>query len=334
MTLSLDKGDARLEQIKHWLTSDLHIKLFKIEVASADASFRRYFRLTTDAGSQIIMDAPPDKEDSRPFIKVARLIEAAGVQSPHIFNFDQPQGFMLLSDLGSCAYLDKLNSKSVDALYLEAIQSLVKMQAIQADLPRYNLSLLKTEMSLFENWYLETHLNIKLSSEDKSILHKTFEKLAQFALTQQKVFVHRDYHSRNLMFTASNNPGVIDFQDAVIGAPSYDLVSLIKDCYIAWPREKQLLWIEQYLNLSPLVLEKEKFIKQFDFMGMQRHLKAVGIFSRLKHRDAKPNYLNDIPRTLAYIEDVCLRYSELSDFSQLLAKFNITGHRETLDLIK
>ena len=347
------KSDSRLDAIKNWLTSELKFENFTIEVASADASFRRYFRLLCDGKSWIIMDAPPDKEDCRPFVHIARLIESAGVHAPHIFNFNEAQGFMLLSDLGSTAYLDKLNNESADSLYFDAIQSIVKMQTIEADIHVYDKKLLQFEMSLFSDWYIARHLGLTLDEMQTKTVSDTFSLLTESALQQTVVFVHRDYHSRNLMITdennpdesnssgnnpggdnpGGNNPGVIDFQDAVNGPPTYDLVSLIKDCYIAWPREKQLHWVDQFLQLSPIDTDRQVFIKQLDLMGLQRHLKAIGIFARLNYRDGKSGYLKDIPRTLAYVIDACQRYEELQNFMSLLKSLNITGDVKILELI-
>lgn len=326
-------NDVRLEQIKDWIKTELKLTDYRIEVASADASFRRYFRLISGDEYWVIMDAPPEKEDCQPFIHIARLIENAGVQAPHIYEFNQSQGFMRLSDLGSIAYLDKLNIETADALYFDAIKSIVKMQDIKADLPAYNKELLQFEMSLFKDWYLNKHLEQSLNAVQNKIITDTFEILSKSALQQTVVFVHRDYHSRNLMITDEFNPGVIDFQDAVNGPVTYDLVSLIKDCYIAWPRKKQLLWIDEFLKLSALKIEKKQFIKHLDLMGMQRHLKAIGIFARLNHRDSKPGYMNDIPRTLAYVFDVCQRYEELAEFSKLLTSLNIEGDAGIRELI-
>jgi aminoglycoside/choline kinase family phosphotransferase len=334
MSLTPEIEDTRLEAIKDWVVTELKLSHYQIEVASADASFRRYFRLLAGGSSWVIMDAPPDKEDCRPFIYIAQLIESAGVQAPHIYHYNENMGFMQLSDLGSTAYLDKLNDQSADSLYTDAICSIVKMQTITAELPDYNEELLHTEMNLFKDWYLKKHLNIDLTTSQSKTISSTFNLLAESALQQKNVFVHRDYHSRNLMLMDDSNPGVIDFQDAVNGPASYDLVSLIKDCYIAWPRKKQLQWIDQFLELSSLRVEKQQFIKQLDFMGMQRHLKAIGIFSRLNYRDAKPGYLNDIPRTLAYVFDVCRRYEELGEFLLLLSSLNIVVDTDTLERIK
>ncbi|RDH81478.1 MAG: phosphotransferase [endosymbiont of Galathealinum brachiosum] len=335
-TSEIDAGitDSRLDDIKEWISADLKLENYQIEVASADASFRRYFRVRSANKSWVIMDAPPDKEDCRSFVTIAKLIEAAGVQAPHIYNFNQAQGFMQLSDLGSTAYLDRLTNETVDQFYADAIQSIVKMQGIQAELPEYNAELLQFEMSLFKDWFLLKHLNIELDVSQNKIITDTVNLLMQSALQQSAVFVHRDFHSRNLMITDENNPGVIDFQDAVNGSPAYDLVSLIKDCYIAWPRVKQLQWVDQYLKLSSLNVDRQVFIKQMDFMGMQRHMKAIGIFARLNHRDGKPGYLDDIPRTLAYVFDVCQRYEELAEFSSMLSILKIKADAMTLDLIR
>lgn len=330
--------DPRLEQIKQWLETDLHIQNYQIQVASADASFRRYFRLLVNEAEKtesfIIMDAPPEKENCEPFLNIGRLIEGAQVQAPHIYNFNSAQGFMRLSDLGSTAYLDRLNNDSVDQLYSDAIQAIVRMQSIHSDLPAYNNALLQTEMNLFTDWYLGKHLDIQLNAPQQAVLSDTHKLLIDSALQQPSVFVHRDFHSRNLMVTPQHNPGVIDFQDAVMGPASYDLVSLIKDCYIAWPRAKQLQWIEEFIAVSELTLDAGSFIKQVDLMGMQRHLKATGIFARLNYRDAKPGYMHDIPRTMAYVFDVCQRYSELNDFARLLAEIGLQAETDYLEKIQ
>lgn len=331
------QNDLRLELIRQWLVSDCSLSDFAIEVASADASFRRYFRVrlnNTQSQSYIVMDAPPDKEDCAPFIHIARLLEQCGVHAPHIYQYDATQGFMLLSDLGNRAYLDQLNPHTVDALYGDAISAIVRMQQISAELPAYDETLLRTEMSLFSDWYLARHLQLELTPAQQSVLDNTFSLLVDNALKQPQVFVHRDYHSRNLMITDENNPGVIDFQDAVVGAASYDLVSLIKDCYIAWPRHKQLQWIEQYLAQTPLQLDKDVFIKQLDLMGLQRHIKVCGIFARLNYRDGKPGYLADIPRTLAYVFDTCQRYDELNEFVALLGELGIRADADLLESLQ
>lgn len=337
--------DSRLEMMRQWIESDLKIKDYDLVPASADASFRRYFRLSLARESWVIMDAPPEKEDCAPFIKVAKLIESAAVHAPHIENYDAARGFMQLSDLGSTPYLNKLNDDTADALYEDAIRAICRMQTIQADLPPYDKELLHTEMALFKDWYLQKHLGLELNAVQNKIWQQLLQQLSDSALQQSQGFVHRDYHSRNLMLLENDdsvdkadnnslyNPGVIDFQDAVNGPISYDLVSLIKDCYIAWPRHKQLQWIDYYLQQSIFDVDQQTFIQQLDFMGLQRHLKAIGIFARLNHRDAKPGYLNDIPRTLAYVFDVCQRYPELNDFYQLLISFGLAPDQKTRELI-
>lgn len=338
------QSDIRLDAIKQWIRSDLGFENFTIETASADASFRRYFRLRLDNGdSFIIMDAPPEKEDCKPFVTIAKLLESAGVHAPHIYDFNEAQGFMRLADLGSIAYLDKLNSNNVDALYSDAIQAIVKMQTIEAELPAYDEALLQFEMSLFKDWFLEKHLNIQLNDSQCAVLEKTFKFLSDVALSQKQAFVHRDYHSRNLMIIESdssnknldiNNPGVIDFQDAVQGSVCYDLVSLIKDCYIVWPRDQLLRWIDAYLEFTPLAFQREEFIKSFDLMGLQRHIKVAGIFCRLNYRDGKANYLDDIPLTLAYIFDAIGRYEEFTEFKDLLFSLGIEAEKNLLDKIQ
>jgi len=328
--------DTRLQLLNDWLQNGLNFEQYTIKPASADASFRRYFRITKDQQSWVAMDAPPDKEDCGPFMHVAQMIEAAGVQAPHIYHYNKELGFILLSDLGSQQYLDSLSDDTADQLYKDAINALIKMQTLTDELPPYDEELLQFEMSLFRDWYLQKHLQIELSEEQLNILQNNFDLLTQSALQQTKVFVHRDYHCRNLMLTQDDNPGVIDFQDAVAGPITYDLVSLLKDCYIAWPRNKIESWLKYFLSTNDLTtdINQQQFIKWFDFMGIQRHLKAVGIFARLNHRDNKPGYLNDIPRTLTYIIDTCSHYPELSSFSKLIKELNLSANQEVLDRIQ
>lgn len=329
-------NDPRLQQLKRWLSDVLHSDDFQIKPASADASFRRYFRVSYQQQSRIVMDAPPDKEDCRPFINIARLIEQSAVHAPHIYEADVEQGFMLLSDLGSTAYLDKLNTETVGSLYTDALNALHKMQTIQADLPLYDDALLQTEMDLFNDWFLKRHLNIQINSQESSQLQKLFNHLIQSAKEQTQVFVHRDYHSRNLMITDDNNPGVIDFQDAVIGPISYDLVSLLKDCYISWPGQTQLQFVEMFYqqNKSQIHTDLNTFIKHYDLMGLQRHIKVAGIFCRLNYRDGKSHYLNDLPLVLAYIVDVCQRYPETRVLLDLFQSWNIQADSSLLEALQ
>ncbi len=323
----------RLTQLKQWLEQLSENTYTNLQVASADASFRQYFRVTSnkDNKTYIIMDAPPEKEDCRPFLQVTELIRNIGVNAPGIISMDMQQGFLLLDDLGSKPYLDNLDENNADKLYIDAIDALIKMQKIDAILPAYDEQRLQTEIDLFETWYLNRHLDIQLSKTQKAVLNKIFKTLIQNALEQPQVFVHRDYHSRNLMITEENNPGVIDYQDAVIGPISYDLVSLFKDCYIEWPREKVELWLELYLaRITPArLIDKQTLIRWFDLMGVQRHLKVLGIFARLNYRDGKSQYLNDLPLTLKYVLDTCQHYEELKPLKRLLDEVSTTSTTET-----
>ncbi len=312
----------RLTQLKQWLEQLSENTYTNLQPASADASFRQYFRVgnNKDNKTYIVMDAPPEKEDCRPFLQVTELIRSCGVNAPAILAMDMQQGFLLLDDLGNKPYLDQLNENNADELYIDAIDALIKMQSIDAILPTYDEQRLQTEIDLFETWYLNRHLGIQLSRTQKAFLGKVFKSLIQNALEQPQVFVHRDYHSRNLMLTEKNNPGVIDYQDAVIGPISYDLVSLFKDCYIEWPRERVELWLELYLaRITPArLIDRQTLVRWFDLMGVQRHLKVLGIFARLNYRDGKAQYLNDLPLTLKYVLDTCQHYKELKPLQHLL----------------
>jgi aminoglycoside/choline kinase family phosphotransferase len=321
--------DERLQQLKKWLGLHLDPKGLVVKRASEDASFRRYFRVWSVDSTYIAMDAPPENENCVPFINVARRLEGHGLNAPHIFQQDTAQGFLLLSDLGNTSYLSKLDAKTVNALYGDALAALLKMHAEVpgTDLPPYDEKLLRFEMSLFVDWFLLQHLKLKLTPEHEQVLAGTFDILAASALEQPRAFVHRDYHSRNLMVTQENNPGILDFQDAVHGPITYDLVSLLRDCYIAWPKVQIEQWLAEHhdrltragLTNAPL----PQFRRWFDWMGMQRHLKAIGIFSRLNYRDRKPGYIKDIPRTINYVFEVCEQYPELQPFRELLDRLLI-----------
>jgi aminoglycoside/choline kinase family phosphotransferase len=317
----------RHNQLQRWLDSLSKDSYSDLRAASADASFRQYFRVSNsqDGKTYIVMDAPPGKEDCRPFIQVTDLLRSAGVNAPAIIAMDVAQGFLLLDDLGDRPYLDYLNNETADHLYTDAIDALIKMQTIDAMLPAYDAKFLQTEMDLFETWYLNRHLGVQLSKTQHAVLASIFRLLIKNAEEQPQVFVHRDYHSRNLMITEENNPGVIDYQDAMIGPISYDLVSIFKDCYIEWPREKVEHWLEFYLaRLTPrYFIEKETLLRWFDLMGVQRHLKVLGIFARLNYRDGKSQYLNDLPLTLKYVIDACERYKELQPLKQLLESITV-----------
>jgi aminoglycoside/choline kinase family phosphotransferase len=319
--------DPRLEALSDWLRRDLKLAVDDIRPASSDASFRRYFRARLGEEAFIVMDAPPSHEDVRPFIHISGLLREAGVQAPRIHAQDIDQGFLLLCDFGDRAYLSALNADTADALYGDAMDSLVRLKRgvdiAGSGLPPYDEALLRREMDLFRDWFLGRLLALDLGPAALAVLDDAWASLAASALAQPKVCVHRDYHSRNLMVTARDNPGVLDFQDAAIGPVTYDLVSLLRDCYIAWPREQVEGWAFDYhRRLLDAGLAsgsgEEEFLRWFDLMGVQRHLKAIGIFSRLKLRDGKPGYLADIPRTLNYVVEVCARYPELADFLALL----------------
>ena len=331
----------RLELLTQWLNTVMDDGAINIAPASADASFRRYFRIDSPASmkndygdSLIVMDAPPDKENSKPFISISRLLADVGVNVPRVIEADLSQGFLLLTDLGNQPYLDALSDQTVKTLYADALDALLKMQhdvtVEDCNLPVYDLALLNREMELFREWYLRRHRNLLLTVQQQEQLDSIFQLLAESAQAQPQVFVHRDYHSRNLMVTSENNPGILDFQDAVVGPVTYDVVSLLRDCYIEWPREQVEQWALTYLHRAAdagvfkLTADHTDgvLLRWFDWMGVQRHLKASGIFARLCLRDGKDGYLDDIPRTLGYVSDVCARYEELAPLHALLESLN------------
>ncbi|TCK19319.1 hypothetical protein DFR30_2629 [Thiogranum longum] len=312
----------RLDLLRQWTLSQLAWPAAELAPASSDASFRRYFRVSDGNESYILMDAPPGQEDCRPFIHVSELMLQLGLHVPEVIASDLERGFLLLSDLGSQSYLDALDDTTADRLYGDAMGALLALQGCvtpDCGLPNYDRNLLVAEMGLFRDWLLDRHLGIELDSAQAAELEACFIRLAEAALVQPQVCVHRDYHSRNLMVCERHNPGILDFQDAVIGPVTYDLVSLLRDCYISWPRERIEGWVSGYydLALQSGIFRKEQgseadFLRWFDLMGVQRHLKAAGIFARLNHRDGKPGYLADIPRTLGYVREVSADYPELA----------------------
>lgn len=319
-----------MRQIEQWLRDELKIKYDALLPASADASFRRYFRIFTKSypghTSLIIMDAPPDKEDSRPFVAINIVLDSIGVNVPEILELNLDHGFMLLEDFGKRQLLSELNSDNVDKHYGDALNALALLQSQsprESDLiPDYSLQILKDEMELFRDWLLARHYKVELDDYDAEIITAAFDFLAQEAYAQPKVLVHRDYHSRNLMVLEEDSPGIIDFQDAVIGPVSYDVVSLLRDCYIEWPQEQVEQWVIDYFarpEISQITASAnhETVIRWFDLMGVQRHLKASGIFARLFYRDGKAGYLKDIPRTLNYIAEVISKYEDLEAFNEL-----------------
>ncbi len=326
--------DSRLHTLHHWLDQTLPPEPFTVERASDDASFRRYFRVRQNGRTWVAMDAPPDKEALQPYLRIATALAGFGLHVPHIHARDEQQGFLLLDDLGDQLYLAALAPEQADQLYDDALEALLTLQAggpSAPALPPYDAALLQRELALFEDWYLGRHLGLNLTAAEQALLTHTQALLIANALEQPQVWVHRDYHSRNLMVTPQRNPGILDFQDAVIGPVTYDLVSLLRDCYIAWPRSQVEAWAWGYYNkaVQKGILRPEhatQFLRWFDLMGVQRHLKATGIFARLNYRDHKSRYLNDIPRTLGYVHEVCSRHSDLEPFGRFLTQLPPTPH--------
>jgi aminoglycoside/choline kinase family phosphotransferase len=322
------RDDPRLDLLRHWLESALGWRDFGLAPASADASFRRYFRVTRPEGTVIAMDAPPEKEDVEPYLRVAGMLEATGVNAPRVVARNAADGFLLLTDLGSTTYLEALADPArAAALYADAIDALVRLQArgahFCASLPPYDERLLRVEMRLFPDWLLARHLGLALDGAVAATLESAADLLVANALGQPQVFVHRDYHSRNLMVCAGANPGILDFQDAVHGALTYDLVSLLRDCYVAWPQQQVLGWARDYRRQAAAAgldtgADEAQFLRWLDLMGVQRHLKAAGIFARLWHRDGKPGYLPDVPRTLGYVVEACARHEDLAPLGELV----------------
>ncbi|MBA36094.1 MAG: aminoglycoside phosphotransferase [Oleispira sp.] len=330
--------DPRQEVLAQWAADQIeqlyqYIIPVQMVTVSGDASFRRYFRINyTQNGQQqswIAVDAPPEHENSRQFVDIAKVWSEAGVKVPKVLGFDEANGFMLLEDFGDTLLHPELTEEAADGLYKSAIDSLIGLQQLPKtdNIPAYDRPLLDREMDLFPDWLCEKHLGLELSVKDRNMLTRVFNTLAESALTQPQVIVHRDYHSRNLMVCnadghqhSSDFIGIIDFQDAVYGALTYDLVSLLKDCYIKWPREKVLNWLAYFKTHSTKAsaISEDQLVRDFDLMGMQRHLKAAGIFARLSIRDGKHGYLNDVPRTCGYILETSKLYPEFSDFTQWL----------------
>lgn len=314
----------RKRQLEQWLGAVLTEKAFTLSVASADASFRRYFRVHLQDKTLIAMDAPPEQESCTSFIDIAKLFLDCGLHVPEVIVQDMEQGFLLLSDLGNDTYLSQLNKDTAQPLYGDATNALITLQLASKPnvLPAYDAALLMREMQLFPEWYLAKHLNVNLDAAQQSVLDKTFTILTQNILCQTQVYVHRDYHSRNLM-VCENNPGILDFQDAVYGPITYDLVSLLKDAYISWEEADMMDWVVRYWDAARkagLLVPSDfsEFYRDFEWMGAQRHIKVLGIFARLSHRDGKDAYLKDMPLVMDYLRRVCGRYLELRPMLKLL----------------
>ena len=319
-------------QLEQWLGTVLPENDFTLSIASADASFRRYFRVHLQHKNLIAMDAPPEQESCQPFVEVAKLFLDNGLNVPQVLAQDVEQGFLLLTDLGDDTYLSKLNAGNAQQLYGDATNALIKLQlASKPDvLPAYDEVLLNREMQLFPDWYIAKHLNVSLDDAQKNVLNNTFAILTKNILNQGQVYVHRDYHSRNLM-VCENNPGILDFQDAVYGAVTYDLVSLLKDAYIGWEEAEMMDWVVRYWDPAkkaglPVPSDFSEFYRDFEWMGAQRHIKVLGIFARLSHRDGKHGYLNNMPLVMDYLRRVCGRYLELRPMLKLLN--TLEGYQE------
>jgi aminoglycoside/choline kinase family phosphotransferase len=327
---SNDNADPRLQRLERWIAALPGAPVDRIAPASADASFRRYFRVHRGGETQIAMDAPPERESLDGWLRVARILAATGVHVPPVLAVDVEQGFVLMGDLGRQHYLDALGQGAdPEPLYADAVDALVRMQAGDAaeasELAPYDRELLMREMELFPEWFLVRHLSLSPGPADRATIAAAFDWLCEQALAQPVVLVHRDYHSRNLLVRAAGNPGIVDFQDAVLGPISYDLVSLLKDCYVVWPRARLLGWLDRYRAAASAAgldvgADRQEYLDWFDRMGLQRHLKVLGIFARLWHRDGKPGYLGDLPRVLEYTLQATGAQPELGDFDTYLRR--------------
>jgi aminoglycoside/choline kinase family phosphotransferase len=334
---------TRIDKLQQWLTQTLSSPHYELTPASADASFRRYFRVTfpaegarpiADHASLIVMDAPPEHEDCKPWLAVARLFGNTGVHVPEILAEDVGQGFLLMSDLGDTTYLARLRAPDCTPvvaahLYVDAISSLLAIQAASRPglLPDYSDELLRRELMLFPDWYIARHKGVTLDAEDTAALMDVFDKIIAVNLAEPKVFVHRDYHSRNLMLIDGANPGIIDFQDAVYGPLTYDLASLLKDAYIEWEEDFTLDLLARYWEMArklglPVRADFADFHRDYEWMGIQRHIKVIGIFARLCHRDGKDGYLTSLPLLLRYLRKACARYREFGPLLKLIDKLD------------
>jgi len=328
--------DQRLLDLSAWLEQQLpevfvrcgwgEVPAAQLTAASSDASFRRYFRWQGGERSLIVMDAPPPQEDCRPFVKVAQMLDQAGVHVPQILASDLERGFLLLTDLGRQTYLDVINQSNAEQLFEDAVEALLKFQLhpVAQPMPAYDEALLRRELQLFPEWYVQRHLGHSFSEAQQAAWERICRQLIDSALAQPRVLVHRDYMPRNLMISEPN-PGVLDFQDAVLGPVSYDITSLFKDAFLSWPEAQVQAWLEGYWHKAraagvTLPESLDEFLRASDLMGLQRHLKVIGIFARICHRDGKPRYLADVPRFFAYIEAVLARRPELAELQQLLVE--------------
>jgi len=308
-----------MDKILTWLAQTPY-KNYEISVASADASFRQYYRLTQGDETLIFMDSSLEKESLKPFLEITKRLLDVGVNAPQILAKNVDEGFLVIQDFGNTHYLNLLNEQNFQELYLQAIEEILKMQKADASaLPLYDKAFLHFEMDLMKEWYLQKKLNVSLNVASEQLIQNTLNVVSEIVLQQpQNLFVHRDFHSRNIMIQKSGAIGVIDYQDAMSGAITYDLVSLLKDCYIEFPRKDVEALVLAFRDKLGLDVSDAQFIKWFDFMGLQRHIKVLGVFSRLHLRDGKDGYLKDIPLTLKYTIETALRYKETEEFAKLL----------------
>ncbi|MEY2167887.1 MULTISPECIES: aminoglycoside phosphotransferase family protein [unclassified Rhodanobacter] len=311
-----------------WARTTLGDDALTLESASSDASFRSYWRTTHAGQSWIVMDSPPEREDPRPWLAIGERLAKAGLHVPKVAAQDLQQGFLLIEDLGSRLYLTELNEANADQLYGDAMDALLVMQTKVAcdDLPPFDHTVLVNGLEVMPKWFLERHLGHTPDCDEWDVLEAAFDVIVRNALAQPRVFVHRDYHSRNLLVVEANNPGVIDFQGALHGPITYDLASLLRDAYVAWPRERVEAWVESYrlrLRHAGAIghdIDTTRFLRWFDLTGLHRHVRVLGQFYRLWYRDGKPGYLADVPQVYRYVIEVAKSYPELADFAALLER--------------
>ena len=333
--------DVRLQHLKVWLDEQL-ATVFENEgwgavppatltAASSDASFRRYFRCEGEGRSFVVMDAPPPQENCKPFVDIADFLRTCLINVPKIYAQDLDRGFLLLNDLGNKTFLDVINSSNADELFKDAIEALLAFQQLPMTepLPSYDVALLRRELELFPEWYVRAHLGVDFNEQQQAVWQRVSTLLIDSALAQPKVLVHRDFMPRNLMLSIPN-PGVLDFQDAVYGPVTYDITCLFKDAFLSWPEERVRNWLQDYWKLAlplgiPVQRDFEEFLRASDLMGVQRHLKVIGIFARICHRDGKPRYLADVPRFFSYIEAVLARRPELAELGELFSSLGLVS---------
>jgi N-acetylmuramate 1-kinase len=329
----LDRAAARLA----WTRTSLGNPSLTLESASADASFRSYWRTHHDGRSWIVMDSPPAQEDPRPWLKIGAQLAAAGLHVPTVYDKDLQQGFLLIEDLGTQLYLPALNERTADTLYGDAMNALLRMQSRMGyhELPPFDRKVLESGLAIMPEWFLARHLGHQPDDDERAVLDTAFELIVRHALEQPRCFVHRDFHSRNLLIVDNNSPGIIDFQGALAGPITYDLASLLRDGYIAWPGERVDAWVDAYRHklldaqLIDANVDQKQFLRWFDFTGLHRHVRVLGQFYRLWYRDGKPGYLADVPRVYHYVISVARRYPELADFAALIER-----HVQGRDLTK